>query len=352
MLWALLTAALLGGAASLVLTRLAMGLAPRLRFLDRPGSEAHKQQARVVPYGGGPAMAVALAIGLAAAWWVLNARPVVLEGFLDRGPLWPVLAGAAALLVLGAVDDRQAMRARPKLLIQLLVCAAAVCWGDLAIDSLRQWPVLAYGLAWAWLVVVTNAFNLLDHADGMSAGCAVVSCAVLLSGSLLQGDPALSLLWAGLIAVLIGYLCWNRPPARVYMGDAGSLPLGFLIGVGTLSVTFWPQADGGSALSLATPFLITAIPIFDTIAVVVKRLRRGKPIMQGDRNHISHRLGRLGLSPTVTLITVVALHTSLAVGALQLRTGGTVGGALVLLQCAAVLLAVVLLETSRDHGPG
>lgn len=352
MLWALLTAGALGCVISLVLTRLAMWLAPRLRFLDRPGSEAHKQQARIVPYGGGPAMAVALAGGLSAAWWVFTSRPVVVEGPLDRGPLWPVLAGAAALLVLGAIDDRKALRAKPKLIVQLVVCAAAVWWSDLAIDSLRSWPVLAYGLAWGWLVVVTNAFNLLDHADGMSAGCAVVSCAVLLSGSLLQGDAALALLWAGLIAVLAGYLWWNHPPARVYMGDAGSLPLGFLIGVGTLSVTFWAQADGGSALALATPFLITAIPIFDTTVVIVKRLRRGKPIMQGDRNHISHRLGRLGLTPAATLITVVALHTSLAVGALQLRVGGLVGGVLVLLQCAAVLLAVLLLETSRDHGPG
>ena len=84
--------------------------------------------------------------------------------------------------------------------------------------------------------------------------------------------------------------------------------------------------------------------------VVVKRLRRGSPIMQGDRNHISHRLGRLGLSPRTTLVTVVALHTSLAVGALQLGSGSILSGSLVLLQCAAVLLAVVLIETTRDHG--
>jgi UDP-GlcNAc:undecaprenyl-phosphate/decaprenyl-phosphate GlcNAc-1-phosphate transferase len=348
MLLALLTAALVSGLASLGLTRLAMGLSSRLRFIDRPGSEAHKQQAHVVPYGGGPAMALALVLGLAAGWWVFTGRPDVVGSDPDRGPLWPMLVGAVILLLLGVRDDYRALRALPKLIIQLVVCAVAVWWSDLAIDSLRSVPVLAYGLAWAWLVVITNAFNLLDHADGLSAGCAVVSCAVLLSGSLLQPDPALALLWMGVIAALVGYLWWNRPPARVYMGDAGSLPLGFLIGCGTLSVTFWPSADGGSPLAIAVPLLITAIPIFDTAVVVVKRLRRGNPIMQGDRNHISHRLRRLGLGPAATLVTVVSLHTALAVGALHLRDGGWP----VLLQCAAVLLAVILLETARDHGPG
>ncbi len=353
MLWALLTAALVGGLLSLVLVRTAMSVAPRLRFLDRPGSEAHKQQARVVPYGGGPAMAVALAIALPLALLVLTYRPLpgMESSPPDHGPLWPVAVGAVVLLILGAIDDRHALRARPKLLVQALVAALAVGYGDLAIDSLRAWPVLAFGLAWAWLVVISNAFNLLDHADGMAAGCAVVSLAVLLSGSLLAGDNQLALLWMTAIAVLAGYLWWNKPPARIYMGDAGSLPLGFLIGVGTLSVTFWPEAEGGSPLALAIPILITAIPAFDTAVVVVKRLRRGKPIMQGDRNHISHRLGRLGLTPRATLITVVALHTALAVGALQLRTGSLASGILVLMQAAAVLLAVVLLETARDHGP-
>ena len=350
MLLAMFVAALLAGLLSFALTRGAMSLAPRLRFMDRPGAEAHKQQAHVVPYGGGPAMAVALVVAVAAGWLVFSARFDAFSAGPGDGPLWPVVAGAVVLLVLGAVDDHRALRARPKLLVQGLVCAMAVWFGDLAIDSLRHWPVLAYGVAWAWLVVVSNAYNLLDHADGMAAGCALVSLAVLLSGSLSSGDPRLSLLWVGMMGVLAGYLWWNRPPARIYMGDAGSLPLGFLIGVGTLSVTFWPQAEGGSPLALATPFLITAIPLFDTTAVVVKRLRRGRPIMQGDRNHISHRLGRLGLSPLATLVAVVALHTSLAVGALQLRTGSVLSASLVLLQCAAVLLAVVMIETSRDQG--
>jgi UDP-GlcNAc:undecaprenyl-phosphate GlcNAc-1-phosphate transferase len=352
-LLALLLTALIGGVLSLILTRLAMFLAPRLAFLDRPGAEAHKQQARAIPYGGGPAMAVALAVALPVGLWVFAARPNLIAAVtVDHGPLWPVFVGAAVLLGLGAIDDRRPLRARPKLVVQAAVCALAVWGSDLAIDSLRPWPVLAYGLAWGWLVVVSNAYNLLDHADGMAAGCALISAVVLLSGSLWAGDVTLALLWMALIAVLGGYLWWNRPPARVYMGDAGSLPLGFLIGVGTLSVTFWPAVSGGgSPFALATPFLITAIPLFDTAVVVIKRLRRHRPLMQGDRHHISHRLSRLGLRPAATLATVLSLHLALAISAMQLRSGDSLSGSLVVLQAVAVLAAVLLLETSRDHGP-
>lgn len=352
MLLALLITAVIACVVSLGLTRLAMSWAPRLSFLDRPGSEAHKQQARAVPYGGGPAMAVAFAFATAVGLMIFHARPDVISAgaIIDHGVLWPIFIGALIMLGLGAIDDRQALRAKPKLLIQALVCAQAVWFGDLAIDSLRPWPLVAYAGAWAWLLVISNVYNLLDHADGMAGGCAIVSVAVLLSGCLTTGDAELAVVWIALIGVLAGYLWWNRPPARIYMGDSGSLPLGFLIGVGTLSVTFWPQSQGGSPLALAIPFLITAIPLFDTTVVVIKRLRRGAPIMQGDRNHISHRLGRLGLSPRATLVTVVALHTSLAVGALQLGSGTLLTGSLVLLQCAAVLLAVVLIETTRDPG--
>lgn len=324
----------------------AMTIARRLRFLDRPGSEAHKQHARAVPYGGGIAMAAVLAACLAAAWLPLDAHVSAQGGDVRRA----IAGGAAAMFLLGLVDDFRPLRAGLKFLLQGVVCAVAVAVGGLGIDSLRHLPVLAYGLAWCWLMLVTNAYNLLDHADGLSATVALISACVLLSGSLLADDLPLALLWMSLIATLGGFLVWNLPPARIYMGDAGALPLGFLIGMGTLGVTFWPSGEGGSPLAVLSPLLITAIPLFDTAAVVVKRLARGKPIMLGDRNHISHRLGRLGMSARASLATVAALQTALAAGALQLRQQELLPGLVVLAQSAGILLAVIMLETSRDDG--
>lgn len=332
---------------SLLGTRLAIALAPRLRFLDRPGSEAHKQQAEAVPYGGGVAMGVALAVALGASQ-VLSATVPGMEDTLAPGWLTPIFVGAGVLLLVGLIDDRRPLPAWFKLLAQGAVAAAVVPTAQLPIDSLAAWPVLAYGLAWLWMVMITNAFNLLDHADGLSASVATVSIAVLLGGSLLDGDLRLAALWLSLIAVLLGFLVWNLPPARVYMGDAGSMPLGFLVAAGTLSVTFWPSAAGGTPLAVLSPLIITAIPLFDAAAVVAKRIANRKPILVGDRNHISHRLTRLGHSPRSALAVVVLLQVALAASALVLRLGDPLTAYVVLAQDAAILIAVVLLETVRD----
>lgn len=341
-----LVPALTAFAAAAVLCVLAIRLAPRLRFIDRPGAEAHKLQDRPVPYGGGPAMALALALALLAAWW-LPVEP--LGGAVSRW--WPPLAGAALLVLLGAVDDARPLPPRIKLAGQIAVCGAAVSLADLPVDFLRAWsPGLAWLAACAWLVVVTNAYNLLDHADGISASVALVGCAALAGGAVMSGDATSARTWLCLAAALGGFLCLNRPPARIYMGDAGSLPLGFLIGCGTLSTTFWESKDGGSSLALLSPLLICAIPLFDTAAVIVKRLHRGTPIMRGDRNHISHRLGRLGVGPQASLGAVVALQVALAASTFQLRHADAASAAVVVAQAAAICVALVLLETARDHG--
>ena len=345
----LIVTGLLACLLALVLTRLAVAWAPSLRFMDRPGSEAHKQHARVVPYGGGPAMAVAMLAALVAGSWVGTLD--LPGGPPDHGPLWPVLVGAIGLLFVGLWDDRKALGPKTKLVLQTGFTAAAVWFGDLGIDSLRAVPWLSFLAAWGWLVLVTNAFNLLDHADGVSAGCAVICAAILVVGALLGGDASLAQVFIALGGALLGYLWWNAPPARIYMGDAGALPLGFLIGVGTLSITFWPAASSSNSFALLSPVIITAIPLFDTAVVIVKRWRRGKPLMVGDRNHISHRLGRLGLTPRATMATVVSLQIALAGSVLTLRQGDLASGVVVILTDAAILLAVVLLETARDEGP-
>jgi UDP-GlcNAc:undecaprenyl-phosphate/decaprenyl-phosphate GlcNAc-1-phosphate transferase len=332
---------------AVIATRVAIMIAGRLAFLDQPGSEAHKQQARAVPYGGGAGMAVAMGITLALVTLIPALHN---ENYApSRGPWWPLFAGALGLFILGFIDDIRPLKAHTKLIAQAVFAGVAVWFGELGIDSLRSWPLLSYGLAWAWLVLVSNAYNLLDHDDGLCASIAVVSVLVLFSGAQFSEDGIFAQFCLILIGALLGFLVWNRPPARIYMGDAGSLPLGFIIGAGTLSVTFWPSGESGSQLSVLAPLLITALPLFDTATVVIKRLRRHQPIMKGDRNHISHRLHRLGMSPKRRLLTAIAVQVALAAGAIQLRTEEFLTAAVVLAQAAAIFLVVVLLETSRDH---
>jgi UDP-GlcNAc:undecaprenyl-phosphate GlcNAc-1-phosphate transferase len=338
--------------ASLVATRAAMWLARRLSFLDRPGGELHKQQAAAVPYGGGLAMALAVVIGLATVALLPPLGAIAPEGGTPKhGSMVPVYLGALALLAVGCYDDLRPLRPGVKLLFQAAIAALVVPTAGLGIDSLRAWPPLYYGAAWAWLVLVSNAYNLLDHADGLCASVATVGALVLFSGGIMSGDLDFARWCLILAAAFIGFLAWNLPPARIYMGDAGSLPLGFLIGAGTLSVTFWPSGVSGSPLAVLSPVLITALPLFDTVTVVIKRLASRRPIMQGDRNHISHRLRRLGLTPRRSLLTAIVLQAALSAGALQLRTESLLTGAVVIAQSLAIFVVVVFLETARDdHG--
>lgn len=332
---------------AVIATRVSITVAARLAFLDRPGAEAHKQQTRAVPYGGGAGMAVAVGVTLLLVALIPALQTVSLA--TGRGPWWPLAVGALGLFIVGLIDDLKPMRARTKLLSQIFFAGVTVWFGDLGLDSLRAWPLLSYGLAWAWLVLVSNAYNLLDHDDGLCASIAVVSVLVIFSGAQLSEDGIFAQFCLILVGALLGFLVWNRPPARIYMGDAGSLPLGFIIGVGTLSVTFWPSGETGSPLSVLAPVLITALPLFDTATVVIKRLRRHQPIMQGDRNHISHRLHRLGMTPKRRLLTAIAVQVALAAGAIQLRSEEFLTAAVVIAQAAAIFMVVVLLETTRDH---
>lgn len=339
----------IGVASSAVLVRLHMALFRRSRQLDRPGAETHKAHARAVPYGGGPGMAMAIVVTLALT--VLLVGDAGRASGLRIAPLWPIGAGAFLLFVLGLIDDSRPQTPGVKLLVQSAAVILAVSFSDLRIDLIHDLPWLAYALAGLWCLVVTNAFNLLDHADGLSATTASISLTVLVSASLASGDVQLAMILLALIGVLGGFLIWNRPPARVYMGDAGSLPLGFLIATGCLAVTFWHSgdADGGTRLAVLAPLLVTAIPLYDTAVVVCKRLRHRRGIMHGDRNHISHRLGRLGLSPRASLAVVAALQTGLAASALLLRDADPTTAGIVLLQAISVLIAATLLEARRDR---
>lgn len=339
-----LAAWLVPAAASAALAALAcwaaIRWAPRLGLVDRPGSEAHKQHARATPYGGGLAMALAVAAGLAlAALWPL-------PGALP----WPILAGAAACVLIGAWDDARPLGPSAKLAAVAVAAAAVVQAADLPVDFLRRAdPALAWLAAWGWLLVVTNAYNLLDHADGLCGAIALVGCATLAGGAVLSGDEAAARIWLLVCTALLGFLAFNRPPARLYMGDAGSLALGFLIGCGTLHTTFWPSGEGGSPLALLSPLLICYIPLFDTVAVMVKRWRRGQPLMRGDRRHISHRLARLGVGLTAGLGAVTALQVALAAASFQLRGADLLDAAVIVAQAAAIAVVLVLLETARDQ---
>jgi len=280
---------LLALAGSLLFTPLLRGLAFRLGFVDHP--TARKIHREPVALLGGVAIygsfAAALLFKAAAA-----------------GPLLGILLGAAFLMLVGIVDDARGMNPWVKLLAQTAAASVAVAFGIQT--TFLGVPYLNVPFTLLWIVGITNAFNLLDNMDGLAVGVATISAsafAILASrySDLGPEQAATAMAGAALAGSCLGFLRYNFLRASIFMGDAGSLVLGFTLGsLAALGSWRSPMV----ATSILIPVLVLAYPIFDTTLVTLLRLREGRPVFQGGKDHSSHRLVSLGLGQTEAVLLI------------------------------------------------
>jgi UDP-GlcNAc:undecaprenyl-phosphate GlcNAc-1-phosphate transferase len=295
-------AALFAGAfaATLALTPLMIRLARRVGFLDQPGPR--KIHAEPVPYGGGLVVAAVVLVGtFIARGPILQAHlPVPVKSFA-----WPVFAmGSLVILTLGVVDDRRRLSARFKLLVQTLV-AVGVSLGGARLQLFDAPLVLSVAITTIWILAVTNSFNLLDHMDGLSGGVALFAGAAFLIVAIQTEQILIAAMIVPLLGACLGFLCFNFPPAKIFLGDAGSLFVGFWLSCLTVSFTFYKASY--PLYTYFVPLAILAVPLFDTAVVVLIRLFNGRPVFEGDTNHFAHRLTALGMSRKAAVLTVYAL---------------------------------------------
>ncbi|MGH7318065.1 MAG: hypothetical protein ACRELA_00325, partial [Candidatus Rokuibacteriota bacterium] len=197
-----------------------------------------------------------------------------------------------AMGAVGLLDDIRPLRPPVKLVVEIVLAAVLIQFGFLL--RLTGYPVLDVFLTLFWVVGVTNAFNLLDHMDGLAAGMAVIAMGFRLVFFLMDGDLGGASLAAAFMGAAAGFLVRNFPPATIFMGDAGSLFLGFALS-GLCLVGDYAYSRGVTAV-LVFPVLLVVIPIFDTAFVTLTRLVRGRPVSQGGVDHTSHRLVGLGIT--------------------------------------------------------
>ncbi|MFW6132559.1 MAG: MraY family glycosyltransferase [Planctomycetota bacterium] len=366
MVWTALGAAALALFISMLAVPLSMRVAVRVGMLDRPAR--HKAHARPTPMLGGSAIFAAvlgpslLAVAMARLWaahgapaWLASrfgALAVHIDGAAARAPMALGLLGcAAALHVVGLVDDRRHLGAWTKLAAQIAVALVAVWALNVRVLTLAG-PTVSIAASVLWIVLVTNAFNFLDNMDGLSAGVALICCVALLVAAAGMGQVFVSAWLCLLIGALAGFLPYNFPPARTFMGDAGSMTVGFLIGVVSCLTTYVAPDGGRLMYGLFVPVVVLAVPLYDTFSVVILRLIAGSNPMVGDRRHFSHRLVRRGMSVRTAVLTIYLCAVATALGACLLPRVGTVGGALILVQTAAILGVIALLETGRGPRPG
>lgn len=227
---------------SCLLTRLMCWLSVRIGFVDRPGGR--KIHANPKPLGGGVAILLGFCLPMAAALIYVQLQPppdlpgvnwqAYWSGIRQETPLALGILGAAVLVhILGLVDDARALGPYPKLFAQLLIVATLVITGKLGVLTfLGHWPSAILSIL--WITAITNAFNFLDNMDGLSAGIAVVCAAAFLVATVSIGQWFVAAMLALLLGSAAGFLCFNFPPASIFMGDSGSLPLGFLLAVATV----------------------------------------------------------------------------------------------------------------------
>jgi UDP-GlcNAc:undecaprenyl-phosphate/decaprenyl-phosphate GlcNAc-1-phosphate transferase len=350
--------ALLGGFAM-------RGLAPRWGLIDRPG--ARKVHTTPTPLGGGIAiwLGVLLPFALGSLFLALIHFQRIeaqflpdfvnehLEGlWLQLPRLWILLGAATVLMLLGLADDRFAVDWKIRLAVQFgvaLICIVTQGWQLTAFIAI---PAVTIGLSAIWITGLVNSFNMLDNMDALSGGVAAIAAAMLAAVLLLAPDPQTNrpqLFVAGLLLVLVGailgFLFHNRPPARIFMGDAGSYFIGFTIAVATLLATYAGYHSTNRHAVLA-PLCVLAVPLYDMVTVLYIRLREGRSPFVADKCHFSHRLVDLGFTKVQAVLTIYLTTATCGLGALLLHRVDQTGAIIIVLMIGCVLAIIALIEST------
>ena len=289
-----------------VLTPWAIRLAFRRSLLDHPGG--HKSHNVAIPYLGGVTIATtfALMVVVISLLWPPNS---------GLGELLVVLAAAVFLALVGFVDDMR--QVSPLWRIVAEVVAAVAIWSAGTGVIVTTSEPLNMGLTVLWFVGITNAFNLLDNMDGLATGIAAIASLTTFAIATTNGQFLVAGLAVGLAGCTVGFLRHNFHPARIYMGDGGSLFIGFLVAYLCIKLRF----QGGRLLSGLVPVLVCSVAIFDTTLVTVSRLATGRSPFLGGQDHASHRLVHLGLPVPIAVGTIYL--GAIGIGILTYVVSGT-----------------------------
>lgn len=327
-----LAAFFLSGIISFLLTPPVKKLAYRIGAIDVPkdGRRMHK---RPTPRLGGLAIFGGFLIA------------AVLTGQLTPQRLW-ILAGAAVIVVLGIFDDRNALSAKFKFVIQILAAAIPVIFGDLRIAMFTNPFLFSDSLYWnlgalsipitiLWIVAITNAVNLIDGLDGLAVGVSSIASMTMLAVALFIGETEIAVILAALAGACVGFMPYNLNPASIFMGDTGSTFLGYMLATLSIQGLFKVYA----LISFAVPFLILGLPIFDTAFAIVRRVLSGRSPLAPDRGHVHHRLIDMGFNQKQAVAILYVISVVLGLIAVVLTTSGELR-AMVLV--AAVIIGLIV----------
>lgn len=248
-----------------------------------------------------------------------------------------ILLGAVIIVVLGVVDDMTPLRAYFKFFVQIVAALVAVFHG-VVIETLSNPNIFSqspyWNLGWVaipvtvlWIVGITNAVNLIDGLDGLACGVSTISALTMLVIALLVSESGVAVIMASLVGACLGFMPYNRNPAKMFMGDTGSTFLGYILATISIQGLFKYYA----IVSFAVPFLILGLPMFDTLFAIIRRLAHGQNPMAPDRGHIHHRLIDMGLNQKQAVAALYVVSSILGLSAVVLTASGAVKAMLLMM---------------------
>ncbi len=325
---------------SVLAVPMAQRLARRYNVLDAPS--ARKIHASPVPLLGGAAIYLAVIMSL------------ILLGNLEYvQQMASILIGATLMSMLGVWDDKWGLRPIAKLIGQIGAASLLYFTGVSVAFLHNDW--LNYIATIAWVVTVTNALNLMDNMDGLAGGTAAVAAVFFFLIATLTHQNLIAPLSAVLVGACIGFLYYNFNPASIFMGDTGSLFLGFLLAALGIKLRFPANSD---IVTWMVPLLLLGVPLFDTTLVTLSRIRRGIPISRGGKDHFSHRLVAIGYTRREAVLILYLVQGALGVAALVVMQADIIEGyavgffVLIFAAIAAYRLEKVDLTQTNPAPPG
>jgi UDP-GlcNAc:undecaprenyl-phosphate GlcNAc-1-phosphate transferase len=280
----------------------------RLNLVDDPGERKIHDQA--MPLAGGYAVLTGILAPLAIGAGFIKLGIVkvsfanlIAHGFERRGlELAAIAAGAIAITILGWLDDKHELKPLPKFAGQFLI-ALLVAVACKRITLFVPNVAFSYVITILWLLTVVNAFNFMDNMNGLCAGVGAIGGFLFALIAAADGEYLVALVGFLICGALAGFLPWNFPNARAFLGDAGSQLVGYLLAVMAILPHFYTKQNP-NRLAVLSPLLVLAVPLADLAQVVILRTLNRKPFWIGDTNHLSHRLARAGLSRTQAVLVL------------------------------------------------
>ena len=341
---------------SAVLTALSKKIATATGLVAHPRQDRfHKE---TTPLGGGIAIFATMALFCIAAVvcvklcpnWTAKESGFYIQDFARKTQeLTIVIICSVVLFGLGLWDDIKNLGPIFKLIVQFAAAFVAAYFANVRVELFIESKIITAIISSFWIVLIINVFNFLDNMDGASAGIALIISIILFFTAVLSGQIFVSgfaLIFAGTLA---GFLVFNFFPASIFMGDAGSLVIGFFVAFLTLKTTYYQHTETDKWYIVFMPLIITALPLYDFISVTILRISQGKSPFVGDTQHFSHRLKKRGLTEVQTVLTLYLATFATGLGAIVLKTINSAYGILVFAQTVLVLAIVAILESTGKN---